>query len=60
MHTFDWGGAILAHLYLGLDMAVRAGSRTGSLSGFIVILPVCKLFSILIYLFQKFILPGTY
>ena len=60
MHTFDWGGVILSHLYLGLDMAVRAGRRLGSLSGFIVILPVCKLFSILIYLSRKFILLDTY
>jgi hypothetical protein len=40
MHTYDWGGAILAHLYLGLDLAVRAGSSQGSLTGFVVILPV--------------------
>jgi hypothetical protein len=41
MHTYDWGGAILAHLYLGLDLAVRAVSAHGSLSGFVVTLPVC-------------------
>ncbi|KAF5177600.1 hypothetical protein FRX31_032813, partial [Thalictrum thalictroides] len=38
MYEYDWGGAVLAHLYLGLDLAVRS-RKGGSLTGFVVILP---------------------